>query len=245
MSGGKYFIQTIAAAALSATMAATPGAAQAPAANQHSPGSALVAPTDPAAIEAAKPNPQAPGFRVPLPTLDKMEPADRAEFLRGANAYFTPVGPRSALIITPEVGKAWSGLAAALQKSALTPDLFELTILMTAREWTTQFQWWVHELQAIDAGIPAEAVEAIRTDKTPTFVKPVQQAVYNYLRELLGPSHTVSDATYNRLSQLIGPKQVVELTVLAGHYTNVSMTIAAHGVPLRADVKPPLPPRKK
>jgi 4-carboxymuconolactone decarboxylase len=156
------------------------------------------------------------------------------------------VGPRTAILLTPKVGAALNGVSAALSaNSELPQDLYELTILMVAREWDSQFEWWVHGPQAELAGVPTQVVEAIRVDRTPKFSKPAQAAVYFYLKDLLGPRHRVSDANYQRLLGIIGAKQLVELNVLAGYYTTFAMNLVSHNVPLRAGIKPPLPPRRR
>jgi 4-carboxymuconolactone decarboxylase len=239
---GRLWPVPAALAGLLLSMAA--GEAQAPNPPQQRPGLLLTAPTTPSGIEAAKPNPQAPGFRIPFPPLDQMEPAQRAEFEQQSKSFYTPIGPRVPLMVSPDVSAAWASLSSALQKSALPQDLFELTIIVVSREWAAPFEWWVHAPQAVNAGVPADAVEAIRLGRTPTFTKPGQEATYRYLTELLR-DHRVSDSTYARLHAIIGTRQLVELTVLAGHYTNVAMTLVAHNVPLRADVPPPFPPRSK
>jgi len=224
-------------------MLASAGMAHAQGGAQQRPGSALAKPTTPEEIEAAKPNPQFPGLRLQLPPLDQMDPKMREEFVRQSQAFNTPVGPRVPLIFSPEINAAWGAMGAAIQKSELPQDLFELTILMTAKEWRANFEWWVHEPAAIRAGLPEAAVEAIRRGRRPKFANAGQEAAYRYLSELLGPRHRVSDATYERLRAIIGTRQVVELTVIAGHYTNVAMAIVAHGIPVRSNVKPPFPDR--
>jgi 4-carboxymuconolactone decarboxylase len=64
--------------------------------------------------------------------------------------------------------------------------------------------------------------------------------VYDYATELL-ENHHVSDETYGRLRDVIGSRQLVELTVLMGHYSSVAMTLNAHCMPLPDGVEPPLP----
>jgi 4-carboxymuconolactone decarboxylase len=222
--------------------AALPSYAQAPRmnGNQLPPGVGMKLPTTPEEIEAAKPNPQAPGFRIPLPTLDQMDPAQRDEFIKGSQGLHTPVGNRIPLMLSPEVEAATTQMLPALGKSALPHDLWELTILMVGREWTAQFEWWTHSTQAVMVGLPADAVEAIRVGKTPKFSNPGQEATYHYLVELL-QDHKVSDETYAQLRTIIGSRQLVEMTSLAGYYTGVAMHLVAHNIPLRSDVKPPLP----
>ena len=206
-------------------------------------GFALKEPMTPEEIEAAKANPQAPGFRIPFPPLDQMDPKQRASFEGGSKTFHTPVGDTAPLLITPDVQAANSVMRPTLEKTSIPQDLWELTILMVAREWGAQLVWWIHAPQAPSEGIPAEAVEAIRLGKLPKFSSPGQEATYRYMAELLR-DHQVSDGTYERLRAIIGTRQMVEMTVLAGYYTSADMNVVAHKVPLRSDVKPPLPQLK-
>jgi 4-carboxymuconolactone decarboxylase len=237
-------MQQMLAAAIGALMLfgmAPPSRAQTP---RPPNGFALKAPSTPAEIEAAKPDPQAPGFRIPFPPLDEMDPAMRRSFEGLAKTFHTPVGNTAPLLLTPEVAAANSLMRPALEKSALPQDLFELTVLMSARAFDSQFEWWIHGPQGPFVGIPADTVEAIRVGGKPKFANAGQEATYHFLAELL-LDHEVSDATYERLRAIIGTRQMVEMTVLAGYYTIAAMTLAAHNVPLRADVKPPLPKLRK
>src|SRR5262249_51224070 len=131
----------------------------------------------------------------------------------------------------------------ALLKTLIPQDLYELTILMAAREWSAQLVWWIHAPQGPSEGIPAEVVEAIRLGKMPKFSSPGQEATYHYMAQLLR-DHDVDDATYDRLRAIVGPRQVVEMTVLAGYYGIVGANDAAARIPMRAGVKPPLPALK-
>ncbi len=207
-------------------------------------GFALKAPSTPEEIELAKPNPQAPGFRIPFPPLSEMDPATRAAFESSSKTFHTPVGNQMPLLLTPEVYDAYNQMRPALERSNIPQDLWQLTILMAARAFDSQFEWYIHGPQGQHVGIPADAVEAIRLGRKPKFANPGQEATYRFLGDLLN-DHKVSDATYERLRAIVGTRQIVEMTVLLGYYTGAAMTLAAHNVPLRADLKPPLPALKR
>lgn len=180
--------------------------------------------------------------RVPLPALQTMNAAQRASYDQSVAAFGAPTGPRLVMIDTPEVAAAWTGLAGALAKSALPKSLWELTILTVAREWDSQFEWWAHEPAALKAGVSPEVIAAIKTGETPRFGNDAQAATYSYVTELYR-HHRVADATYDRLRAIIGSRQLVELTVLMGHYNNVAIALAAHDVQLPPGVAAPLPPK--
>src|SRR3954466_16302504 len=143
MTAAKAIGQKMTAIALCALLlgaAITPGGAQAPA--RRAPGYALKEPATPAEIAAARPNPQAPGFRIPLPPLDKMDPAMRADFESNAKRLKSPMSPKAPLMLTPEIKAGVSGLEDSIAKVPLPEEVFEITILMAARQWDAQFEWW-------------------------------------------------------------------------------------------------------
>ena len=208
--------------------------------SQLGPSSWVKPPTTQAEIEAGKPNPQAPGFRVPFPPLDQMEPAQRADFERQSRGFNTPVGNRVPLMLTPELDASWQGMSSAVQRVTIPNDVYELTIIMVGAYWRAGFEWWAHAPLAVTAGVPAEAVEAIRLGKTPKLANARQQAAYDLMQEFL-TTHRISDAAYERMRAIIGAKGMVEMITTAGWYSNISMSIVAHGIPLRSDVPPPFP----
>ena len=231
--------KAIAIGALLLSAAAVPAQAQTP--KMPSIGYGLKEPTTPEEIAAAKPNPQTPGFRIPLPPLDQMDPAMREDFESNAKRLKTPVPPTAALMLTPDIKASVGGVLRPVVQAGLPQDLWELSVLMVARAWDVQFEWWVHAPQALHEGIPAETVEAIRTGHMPTaFANPGQDAAYHFLLELFR-DHKVSDATYEKLRAIIGTQRVVALTVLVGYYGIDAVSFIAQNLPFRADVKPPLP----
>ena len=204
-------------------------------------GGLLKEPSTPEELAAARPDPQAPGFRVPLPPLEQMDAETRADFEYNARRLKTPVPPTGPLMLTPGIKANVSRVLGPVGETPLPQDLYQLTILMAARHWGAQFPWWVHHAQTVAEGVPAEAVEALRTGRRPVFATPAQEATYRYFVELFR-DHRISEATYQELHRLIGTEQLVAITELGGYYSRLSMTLIAHNVPLRSDVTPPLPP---
>ena len=62
--------------------------------------------------------------------------------------------------------------------------------------------------------------------------------VYNFARELLD-EHRVSDNLYAEAVELLGETGVVELVILLGYYTLVSMTLNVFEVPVPAGESAP------
>ena len=88
------------------------------------------------------------------------------------------------------------------------------------------------------AGVPADAIEAIRLGKEPKFAREDERAVYEFSRELW-TKRRVSDATYRRTADLLGKETMVELVAILGYYGLISMTINAFEVPLPEGVAQP------
>jgi 4-carboxymuconolactone decarboxylase len=122
----------------------------------------------------------------------------------------------------------------ALSRSALPPALRELAIITVAAYRHSEFEWFVHAAGARKLGIPPDVIDAIRRRQIPQFASQAQRIVFDYVGELID-DHEVSDATYQAAWKLLGTRSLVDLSVLLGHYTAVSMTLNAHHVPIPAN----------
>lgn len=75
----------------------------------------------------------------------------------------TIIGPLRAAIHNPELAEKWSALGEVLRfRTALPKRLNELAIIITARRFGSQIEWWVHARAAAEAGLPEAVIEAIR-----------------------------------------------------------------------------------
>jgi 4-carboxymuconolactone decarboxylase len=152
-----------------------------------------------------------------------------------------PIGPRMVLLNHPEIAEKWSDLATVLKAATFPDSVRELTILLAARHWDAEFEWYAHEPSAVKAGLAVEAIEAIRKDQPANFSDELHTAVYNYVTRLLN-DHNVDDAVYNAAFEQLGQTGLIELTVLLGHYSNVALTLIAHRVSLPEGTPSPFKP---
>jgi len=141
-------------------------------------------------------------------------------------------GPRGAVVGPLRVWLQSPGLASKAQAlgqharydSALPTHLSELAILVTARYWSSGFEWSHHVPIALEAGVPKEAVYAIGQAKRFNFEDTQMQAVFNFVVEL-HLLKKVSDGSYAAAKQSIGLRGCVDLVGICGYYTLISMTI--------------------
>jgi 4-carboxymuconolactone decarboxylase len=108
--------------------------------------------------------------------------------------------------------------------SSLPPRLSEFAILITAREWTSQYEWNAHHGLAMRGGLDPSIAAALAEGRRPEGMAPDEAAVYDFCIEM-HRNHSVSDATYARALELLGEQGIVDMIGLSGWYTLVSMTL--------------------
>ena len=97
--------------------------------------------------------------------------------------------------------------------------------------WSAQYEWFVHEKAALDAGLGREVVEALRHRKTPSFARDDEQLVYDVVSELQ-ETRTLRQASFQRALAALGPDLLIELVSVIGFYTTAAMMINAFDAPV-------------
>jgi 4-carboxymuconolactone decarboxylase len=182
-----------------------------------------------------------------LPTIP---PAQYSEEQKQAAAEFeaarkVPVfGPFEPLMYSPAVMSQARAMGDYLRyKSAIGNTLSELAILLTAREWTQDFEWSVHYPIALKAGIRQDVADAIAEGRRPATLSPDEEIVYDYATELL-TNKQVSNLTFEHAKTRFGARGVIDMTGILGYYTFLAMQLNAAQYPPAKDAKklPRLPP---
>ena len=153
-------------------------------------------------------------------------------------------GPFEPLMHSPAVMSQARAMGDYLRyKSAMGNTLSELAILVTAREWSQDYEWSVHAPIALKAGIRPEIIDAISDGRRPAGMNPDEEAVYDYAMEIL-KNKQVSNATFDRAKSRFGAKGVVDLTGILGYYTFLAMQLnaAQYQLPQGAKKLPRMPP---
>ncbi|CAA9254966.1 MAG: hypothetical protein AVDCRST_MAG04-2315 [uncultured Acetobacteraceae bacterium] len=151
-------------------------------------------------------------------------------------------GPFQAWLRSPEVADRFQKVGEYVRfNSTIPPALNELAILVTAREWTAQYEWYAHHALAMKAGLPPAIAEAIARGERPEGMDADQRAVYDFATEL-HRERSVSDAAYAAVMERFGEQGVVDLIAACGYYVAVAMTLNVSRVPLPEGVAPPLAP---
>ncbi len=122
-------------------------------------------------------------------------------------------------------------------ESAIPKRLNEFAILITARTWTAQYEWYAHLRLALKEGLDPLVGEELAQGQRPSKMKPDEEAVYEFCHEL-HTSHSVSDANYNAVLKLFGEQGVVDLMMVSGYYVMVAMALNVNRSPLPEGVIP-------
>jgi 4-carboxymuconolactone decarboxylase len=129
-------------------------------------------------------------------------------------------------------------------RSTLPPRLNEFAILVTARRWDSQYEWFAHHRLAMAGGLAPQVAEDLRNNRMPANMKPDEQIVYDFTTEL-HDTHGVSDATWKRAVALLGEQGAADLIAVTGYYVLVAMTVNVDRTPIPDGGAKPLavPPR--
>ena len=192
-------------------------------------------------ILAASMNVNAQNRMPPIPA-DKMTNEQKKALEEFVAARGTPTGPWVALLRSPDVMTRARALSDYLRfKSVLPPRLSEFVILMTARQWTQQYEWNAHYQLAMNGGLNPDIAKAIAEGRRPEHMAEDEEILYNFCMEL-HRNQSVSDVTYARAVSKFGEQGVIDTVSLTGYYTLISMILNTVRTPLPEGVTPGLGP---
>ena len=184
-----------------------------------------------------------PADRLPPIAADRLTPAQREAIEAFKTARGAEVsGPFHPLLRSPELMTRTRAMGDYLRyKSALPPRLSEFVILMTAREWTQQYEWNAHYPIAIKAGVTPEVLEAIANGRRPPQMSEEESTLYDFCHEL-HREKSVSDATYARALKVFGEQGVMDTIGITGYYSLLGMVLNTARTPAGATSGPILRP---
>ena len=154
-------------------------------------------------------------------------------------------GPFHPLLRSPELMTRTRAMGDYLRyKSALPPRLSEFVILMTAREWTQQYEWNAHYPIALKAGLKRDIADAVAEGRRPSGMQDDEAALYDLCQEL-HRNKVVSDATYARAVKLFSEHGVVDAIGISGYYTMLAMVLNTARTPTAENGSPLLRPLQR
>jgi 4-carboxymuconolactone decarboxylase len=149
-------------------------------------------------------------------------------------------GPFIPLLRSPELMDRLQRTGEYLRfHNSIGQELTEFVILLTARQWTQQYEFAIHEPLALKAGVQPQVIRAIIDGHRPATMNDREQGAYDFFTELR-QNQSVSDTTYARVRREFGEQGVVDMTALIGYYTTLAMIMNVAEAPLPKGTQPPL-----
>ena len=182
--------------------------------------------------------------RMPPIPKDKMTDAQKKalEEVMASRGAGGAEGPFVPMLRSPELMNRLQTLGEYVRfHNSIGTKLTEFVILLTARQWTQQYEYNAHQPLALKAGLNQEIISAITEGRRPTGMAADEEIVYDFCTELR-QNQSVSDATYARAVSKFGEQGVIDLTGLVGYYTTLAMIMNVARSPLPNGKKAPLVP---
>ena len=155
---------------------------------------------------------------------------------------YGPRGPWIPLLRSPELMTRARAMGDYLRfNSSLPPRLSEFVILMTAREWTQEYEWSAHRDIAIGAGLRPEIVQAIAEGRHPDDMAEDEAVLYEFVREL-NNNQSVSDEIYSGMIAQFGERGLIDAVGIMGYYTLLAMVMNTARTPVPEGVESELSP---
>jgi 4-carboxymuconolactone decarboxylase len=176
--------------------------------------------------------------RVPDITAAEMSPLQEQLYHEISGPRGNVGGPFALWIRLPGVADAANKFGNALRlEGKLDKRVFELVILIVARYWNAQYEWYTHEAHALKFGLAPTIIAAIRLGTEPPYQSDDERVAAALTKELL-ETRTVSQATYDRTLAFFGLELLIELITVIGFYTTAAMMINTFDSAVPGDAKP-------
>src|SRR6202047_1111082 len=155
------------------------------------------------------------------------------------NAKFTNP-PYRAYIRNPDLAPRLTAMTEYLRwNTSLPPRLSEMAILITARQWTAQYEWFAHYPLALKGGLDPKVAGDIAAGKRPDDMREEEAALYD-LATALYRDRKVSDPIYKAALEKFGERGIMDIIGIIGYYDLVSMTLITMQAEAPNDSVPPL-----
>ncbi len=187
-------------------------------------------------------------------TLSRLPPLSRADLdadgQKALDARPNPPtpgpGPGHITIYSPKVAEGQGLIGRALgvptgQNFPLGVRVYQLVVLITAREIDQQYEWSAHEPAGLRAGLEQPVIDVVKYNRDVTGLAEKDATLIRFLRTLMR-EHKVSSDLWARMVGDFGRQRTVEIMELMGDYFTVGTMMNAvdqHLPPTRQALLPP------
>lgn len=146
--------------------------------------------------------------------------------------------PFNVYLRSPELAEQLRRVAEYIRfRTSLPARLNEFAILITARQWGSQYEWFAHHRLALKAGLNPSVAEDLAQGRRPAGMQEDETIIYDFSHQLHN-QHGVSDATFKAAVDKFGEQGVTDLIAVNGYYVLVSMILNVDRAPVPGGAKP-------
>ncbi len=167
------------------------------------------------------------GTSAPETGEPRLAPLDRVNLSPYARQVFDDVGPGGAanLVATlahqPELFERFLGVTLALQQGELGWRRRELVVLRLAYRRNCRYIWRQHVAIGRAAGMTEDEVTLLAGAPDDPHWPPAESLLLRAVDQLVEDSG-IDGPTWSALASSLNPAQLVELTILVGHYSGMA-----------------------
>ena len=132
------------------------------------------------------------------------------------------------------------------ENSPVGPRLFQLAVLIAAREIDQQFEWSAHEPAGLRQGLEQSVIDVVKYDRPVKGLAEKDATLITFGRTLLR-DNKVSSEVWADMVRLFGRQHTIDLLGIMGDYLRVGIMLNAvnqQQPPSRPALLPPLDPKR-
>ncbi len=151
--------------------------------------------------------------------------------IEGMTAGGRLIGPYNPLLYSPGVGTGFLDFEAAEdQSTSLDERTRQVVILSVGSVWHAAYEIYAHTAVARQAGLPAEAIRALRNGEPANQLTDNEKLAQAYALQLTS-DHSVDATLYGKAESAFGRQGLVDITLLIGRYLTISALLNAFDIP--------------
>jgi 4-carboxymuconolactone decarboxylase len=178
--------------------------------------------------------------RLPPVTAQDLDDKARELFLKRGDFKAGP-GPTHVTVYVPRERSL--GIPTGTD-SPVGPRLFQLAVLIAAREIDQQYEWSGHEPAALKQGLEQSVIDVVKHNRDVAGLSDKDATLITFGRTLLR-EHKVSSELWQKMVGDFGRQHTIDLMAIMGDYTRVGIMLNAVDQHLPADRTPLLPPLRR
>ncbi len=185
------------------------------------------------------------GFRLPLPDPEGLDAAARKIYDRfndpDSGTYVGLRGPGGIRLHSPQNALCVQALNNYIRHQAgISKHVRELSVLVTAREHDSQFEWTAHEGEALKAGVSQATIDVVKYRRDTAGIPEADALIIRLGRQIFGDRRVTQD-TFAEAMAAFGARGLVDLVSLMGNYAATAALLTAFDMQLHDGWDPLLP----